>query len=75
MHRTPAVEYNSNNVAVIGDDIMVHDNRPHIPNAETLAAMTETDEFFRRIKAGEIQPRFNNLAEFFISLFSEDDEK
>jgi len=75
MSKALSVGYNNRSTATIGDDAMYHDNRPHIPNAETLAALKESDEFFRQLKAGEVQPRFNNLAEFFISLFSEDDEE
>ena len=49
-----------------------YDNHDHIPNAETISAMLEADEHLRRLEAGEIQPRFNNLAEFFLSLLSEE---
>ena len=52
-----------------------HGDRDHIPNAETLAAMRETDEYFRLLEEGKIQPRFANVAEFFISLFSFEEEE
>ena len=51
-----------------------HDNCSHIPNAETLAAMKEGAEHLRQLKAGEVKPRFDNLAEFFVSLFSDDED-
>ena len=34
-------------------DWSVHDNCEHIPNAETIAAMEETEEIIKRIKAGD----------------------
>ena len=47
---------------------------PHIPNDETLEAMSEANEHLRQLKVGEIQPRFNNVAEFLVSLLSEEQE-
>ena len=47
-------------------------NDTHIPNAETISAICETDEHLYQLETGEIKPRFNNLAEFFISLLSEE---
>ena len=44
----------------------------HIPNAETISAMRETDEHLYQLETGKVKPRFNNLAEFFISLLSEE---
>jgi len=69
-----AIEYNNRKTDFVMGEINVREC-PHIPNAETLAAMKEADERLRQLEAGEIQPRFNNLVEFFISLFSEDDEE
>jgi len=78
MSSVVAVGYNSRKTTTVGDIIMpdwsLHDDRPHIPNAETIVAIEENKEFFRKLKEGEVQPRFNNLAEFYISLFSEDEE-
>jgi len=68
MSKTLAIGHNNRNTAAAGDDAMCHDNCPHIPNAETLAALKEAEEHLRQLEAGEIQPRFNNIAEFFNSL-------
>ena len=56
-------------------DWTAHNSCDHIPNAETIAAMNEGEEHLRLLKAGDARPRFNNLAEFFVSLLSESDEK
>ena len=59
-------------------DWAAHGDRPHIPNAETLAAIERSQEYFRKLESGEIQPRFANVADFFASLLdfdSEDDEE
>ena len=48
--------------------------RRNQPNAETLAAMEETDEIIRKIKFGEITPMYHNVAELMADLESEDDD-
>jgi hypothetical protein len=84
MSKALTIDYNNSRTkSVIGVDYVdnqqtdwtAHDNCEHIPNAVTLAAMREADEHIRQLEAGEIQSRFNNLAEFFVSLFSEEDEE
>ena len=46
-----------------------HGDRPHIPNAETMAVLDRSIEYFRQLENGEIQPRFANFDEFIVSLF------
>ena len=84
MAKTTITDYNnSRSNTVIGDDDMrirthdwsAHEKSDHIPNAETLAAMKEADERLRQLETGEIKPRFSNISEFFISLFSEEDDE
>ena len=56
-------------------DWSAHDNCTHIPNAETIAAMEETEEIIRQIKAGTRKPM--TLEEFFAEKrrwLEEDDE-
>jgi len=84
MAKTTITDYNnSRSNTVIGDDDMrtrtldwsAHEKSSHIPNAETIAAMKEADERLRQLETGEIKPRFSNISEFFISLFSEEDDE
>ena len=62
-------------VAVDLPDWAAHGDRPHIPNAETLAAMKEADEYFKQLEEGIIKPRFASFEEFLISLFDFEDEE
>ena len=52
-------------------DWSAHDNCDHIPNAETIAAMEETEEMIRKIKAGEHVPRYNSFAEILAEVEAE----
>ena len=45
----------------------------NIPNEETLSAIAESKEHLRQLVAGEVQPKYKNVTDFFISLFSEDE--
>ena len=56
-------------------DWAAHGDRPHIPNAETIAAIERSQEYFRKLENGEIQPRFANVADFFASLLDFDSEE
>ena len=57
-------------------DWSAHYNCAHVPNAETIAAMEETEEIIRQIKAGERQLKTleDFLAEMHSWLEEDDDE-
>ena len=54
-------------------DWSAHDNCDHVPNAETIAAIRESNEHLRQLEAGEIQSRFSNAADFLVSLLSDEE--
>ena len=59
------------NMDIDWTDWTAHDNCEHIPNAETIAAMIETDEMFRQFESGERVPRYNNFAEILAEIEAE----
>ena len=66
------------NMDVDWTDWTAHDNCEHIPNAEAVAAMIETDEMFKQFESGESAPRYNSYREMMDKLLSEialEDEK
>lgn len=53
-------------------DWSIHDNCDHIPNAETIAAMEETEEIIRKIKTGEHSgSTYNSFAEILAEIDAE----
>ena len=53
-------------------DWSAHDNCAHIPNAETIAAMEETEEIIRQIRAGEYAGlTYSSFAELLAELDAE----
>jgi len=70
MSKSLAIGYNDNKPifgGIVMDNNVVdwsaHNNCDHIPNAETIEAMEETEEIIRQIKAGIRKPM--TLEEFF----------
>ena len=55
----------------INDPWHAHNTCAHIPNARLQAALDESDEIIRQIKAGERVP-FDSVEEFLADLYSED---
>ena len=59
-------------VAIDWTDWSVHDNCAHIPNAETIAALEETEEIIRKIKTGEYaEPSYTCFAELLAEIDTE----
>ncbi|MCL1987140.1 MAG: hypothetical protein FWG64_04120 [Firmicutes bacterium] len=52
-------------------DWSAHNNCQHIPNAETIAAMEETEEILRKIRAGEHTPRYDSFEEMLAEVDAE----
>ena len=88
MSKAVAIDYNNSKTnSVIGVDIMdkkeidwtdwsAHDNCAHIPNAETIAAIEETEEIIRKIKAGtDTSPSYTCFAELLAEIDAELEEE
>ncbi|MCL2016943.1 MAG: hypothetical protein FWG68_11925 [Defluviitaleaceae bacterium] len=53
-------------------DWSAHNNCQHIPNAETIAAMEETEEILRKIRAGEYSgPSYDSFEEMLAEIDAE----